>query len=242
MAWCRLRSVWLVLLLVAFAMGYRISDWGSDGVRSELAGLQLQFAQLEQLQGTLQQQLQQSNAELLLERATNQANRDLISELQLQGQDLKRELTFYRNIMAPEKEAEGIVIDAFRLEPAAAERFYRFDLVLLQLKRNKEFSKGDVSVMLEGSENGLVVRHDLLSLAGMEPTQGGFKFRYFQTIDGTFRLPDGFVPERIEVTATRNATRWTKKATTMALYRWDDLLTEESGSGDTELDTDEIVE
>ena len=116
--------------------------------------------------------------------------------------DLRTQLAFYQQVMAPELKEEGFLIEGFNLEPALSDRSYRFELVLMQQNKTKNTLKGNLKVTLIGSENGKAKQYPIDSLlAEKEQESLTFSFKYFQVIDGEIRLPEGFQPEKVSVHA-----------------------------------------
>ena len=116
--------------------------------------------------------------------------------------DLRTQLAFYQQVMAPELNEEGFLIQGFNLEPALSENSYRFELVLMQQNKSKNTLKGNLKVTLIGSENGKAKQYAIYSmLSDQEQKSLTFSFRYFQVIDGEIRLPKGFQPEQVSVHA-----------------------------------------
>ncbi|GAA5215939.1 hypothetical protein GCM10025776_14510 [Corallincola platygyrae] len=205
-------------------LGLFIGEMGKSSLYGELTHWQQDADQRSASQIGLESQVESLIAELKIEQSTNQAMRDELAVHLNELYEQRRELTFYRKIMAPEKEAAGVVIDEFKVIASASEGYYRFRLVLMQLKRAKQFAKGGFELRLEGSQAGEPATLNLSELAGLSAKQQKFSFRYFQEIEGAFTLPEGFVPEQIEVRATLSKSRTRKSNTTARMYRWDQLL------------------
>ena len=116
--------------------------------------------------------------------------------------DLRTQLAFYQQVMAPELKEQGFVIEGFNLESALSDNAYRFELVLMQQNKTKNILKGNLKVTLIGSENGNAKQYTLDSmLSGPEQKSLTFSFKYFQVIDGEIKLPEGFQPEQVSVHA-----------------------------------------
>jgi len=116
--------------------------------------------------------------------------------------DLRTQLAFYQQVMAPELNEQGFVIDGFNLEPALSDNSYRFELVLMQKNKTKNTLKGNLKVTLIGSEKGKAKQYSIDSmLFDKEQKSLTFSFKYFQLIDGEIRLPEGFQPEQVSVHA-----------------------------------------
>lgn len=116
--------------------------------------------------------------------------------------DLRTQLAFYQQVMAPELNEQGFLIEGFNLEPALSDNSYRFELVLMQQNKTKNTLKGNLKVTLIGSENGKAKQYTLDSmLSNQDQKKMTFSFKYFQVIDGEIRLPEGFQPEQVSVNA-----------------------------------------
>ena len=116
--------------------------------------------------------------------------------------ELRTQLAFYQQVMAPELNEQGFLIDGFNLEPALSDNSYRFELVLMQQNKTKNTLKGNLQVTLIGSEAGKAKQYSIDSLlSDQEQTSLTFGFKYFQVIEGEIRLPEGFQPEQVSVHA-----------------------------------------
>ena len=116
--------------------------------------------------------------------------------------ELRTQLAFYQQVMAPELSEQGFLIEGFNLESALSDNSFRFELILMQQNQTKNTLKGNLNVTLIGSENGKAKQYTLDSmLTDHQQKSLTFSFKYFQVIDGEFRLPEGFQPEQVSVHA-----------------------------------------
>ncbi|SHH94033.1 DUF6776 family protein [Ferrimonas marina] len=136
--------------------------------------------------------------ELKMEQQSQQETRALMARQRGTMEEMERELAFYRNIMAPEKTADGVHIHDLVVDETASAQRFRFRLVLSQQKIRNSTVRGTAQVTLDGSQNGKARSLKLTELGGDEERLA-FSFRYFQELEGSLKLPDGFVPERIRV-------------------------------------------
>lgn len=130
--------------------------------------------------------------------------RKLVRQLQDEKAELNRELTFYKNIMAPEDLSPGVRVAGFDLEHGAEPGQYRFRLVISQIARDNPFRHGSVSVSISGQKDKKPTTISLLRQAGYDDDSAPLGFRYFQAIpEGRgfleFELPEGFTPETVHV-------------------------------------------
>jgi hypothetical protein len=116
--------------------------------------------------------------------------------------DLRTQLAFYQQVMAPELNEQGFLIDRFNLEPALSDNSYRFQLVLMQQNKTNNTLRGNLNVTLIGSEKGKAKQYAMNSmLFDQKRKKLTFGFKYFQVIDGEIKLPVGFQPEQVSVHA-----------------------------------------
>lgn len=162
------------------------------------------------------QELEQSfaNANLGAE-IDKQANEDVRQEvinLKETVAKLEEENSFYRGIMAPNKDKKGLTIGAVELTPGDAPRSYGYKVMLQQLATNHAVLTGTLSFKVEGRRNGEAVVLNLKELSkDVSAETVRLRFKYFQNVEGTLTLPEGFEPEGISIEARSKG----KKATTV---------------------------
>jgi hypothetical protein len=116
--------------------------------------------------------------------------------------DLRTQLAFYQQVMAPELNEEGFLIEGFNIEPALSDNSYRFELVLMQQNKTKNTLRGNLKVTLIGSEKGIAKQYAIDSmLFDQHRKKLTFGFKYFQVIEGEIKLPEGFQPEQVSIHA-----------------------------------------
>lgn len=157
---------------------------------------------------------------LIDEQALNQA-RTTIVNLESRAGDLKSDLTFYKNIMAPSETSKGLQVDRFILASGRQARTYRFKLVLTQVGNNKSYISGLVAVNIIGvrdDEKEVIALRDLSQ--EIEDLGVKFRFRYFQDVEGKLALPAGFEPLEVQVVAQAKGQ---KSAQAERTFNWNNL-------------------
>ncbi len=134
--------------------------------------------------------------------------------------ELQKKVAFYQQVMAPELDEDGFLIDGFHLEPTLSERVYRFELVLIQQKKIKQSLTGNLKITLMGSEQEKSRQYALKDLLIEQDGKGlKFGFKYFQVIQGKMLLPEGFTPEKVSVHASIYQNR-RKKGELTTVFDW----------------------
>ena len=154
------------------------------------------------------------------EQAVNQARKTSV-DLETRIVSLQSDLTFYKNIMAPSETSKGLQVDSFSLVRARNQDSYDFKLVLTQVGNNKSYISGVVAVNVIGlrdEEKEVIALRDLsedIADLGVK-----FRFRYFQDVEGSLKLPEQFEPLEIQVVAQAEGKKSSQAERT---FNWDDL-------------------
>ena len=160
----------------------------------------------------LKQQLEESQAEIIesKRRATmiernsridGDASAELketLAQAQSEALKLKKELSFYKSIVAPEQGSRSLAIQTVQLKKDDAGGF-SYKIMVTQRGRNDQFARGTVDVTVEGVDKGKSVTYKLSELTKDTKVPMKFGFKYFQNFEGVMNLPDGFQPDAIRV-------------------------------------------
>jgi len=218
-------SRWRSFILVLFTMvivaggclgaGFFYGSQSQMQVSTEVEQLKSTNAQLQQQLDELQSQTAINKHGIELERQASERVRQENVQLQNKVSELQEAVNFYKSIMVPGKNDKGLRIEKIELSSTFNKRRFKYKVVMTQVADNSSFIQGKVSMNLLGVRQG---KKESLSFKGIsgefESSSVPFKFRYFQDVAGEVVLPDGFVPEQIEVIAQskgRKATRLEKR-------------------------------
>ncbi|SET90237.1 DUF6776 family protein [Thalassotalea agarivorans] len=222
-----LRSAILLIALIAACLfcGYRVGNF-YHGYQNNLLALQKQRLQkLHQQQQDQQRHIHILETELEVERMANQRAQSTLKGVEKDYYQTKKELAFYEKVMAPEKQADGLVIDDFNIFKTESLNHYRFQTVLVQQVLKKQYAKGYIDIKLVGSLKGRPVTYDVGDVSEVSKKDLSFSFRYFQIIDGELTLPKDFKPEKVVVAGVLTQNSWQKYQRIDKHYPWSDLFT-----------------
>ncbi|UAA38258.1 hypothetical protein KIH87_16445 [Paraneptunicella aestuarii] len=212
----RFGTFWFYVLLAlamtaSFGAGFYLKGWKIDTQSERLAMLEHSLGNLKSENEDLVKRLNILGIELEVSRLANEKSQQTIQE-EIEAQiELRRELSFYQKVMAPELDQEGFVIDSFEVTETNSENYFRYALILMQHDKRRDKVKGNVTVTLIGSQNGKPAKHELTSLIPESSEFLVFNFRYFEVLKGEFRLPPGFLPERVQVESVLSEAKWGKR-------------------------------
>lgn len=167
-----------------------------DVLRTELAA---KVAEAEELS----QQVANLRLASEVDRASSEGVRNQVIELKEKIANLEQDITFYRNLMAPNENQRGLTIGPVDVISTGIPRHYNFKVVMQQFATNHQVINGSLKVTIVGYDGQELRRIPLKDLSEQISDENiKLRFRYFQNIEGQLVLPEGFEPERIELVAT----------------------------------------
>ncbi|AQQ68912.1 hypothetical protein Mag101_15705 [Microbulbifer agarilyticus] len=132
------------------------------------------------------------------EQASESVRSELVSK-DNQIAELRQEIAFYRGIMAPAEGSEGVSIGRFSISEAGDGR-YQYKLLVQQSAARHQVVTGAVRFTIVGQADGEARRYALADLSQQVESESiPLRFKYFQNIEGELQLPEGFVPEGVEL-------------------------------------------
>ena len=210
----------LVILAIVFFCGYRLGNFYHSYQAQTLAQQKVRLDFIYQKLAEKTQHINILEVELEVERMANARSQQTLKLIEQAHFQVKKELAFYEKVMAPEKQANGFVIDGVNLTKSQSPAHYPFQVVLVQQVLRKRYVKGFIELTIIGSLNNKPTSIALSELTTLNQEELSFSFQYFQIISGELTLPEKFVPETIKVAAILPKTRWQKYNRIDDNYPW----------------------
>lgn len=155
-----------------------------DAVRDEIASLYQQRTVLERTQQ--------------IDREANRSLADQLKRAQDEHLSLSKENAYLKRLV--QDGGKGVVrVNDLRLSKADRPGDYHYAFTITQLVPSFGVSKGRVEISIEGQKEGAPARLGLSELPVAKPNRVEMDFEHFQTIQGTFALPEGFEPQGLVV-------------------------------------------
>ena len=136
--------------------------------------------------------------------------------------ELQSNVEFYRSLMAPDELEKGLGLYGFNLSYDQKAGTYQYKVLVTQAGNLNRLLKGEMSIRLMAESNGSLKGYKLSNLpafSGLMPAK--LRFRFFQTIEGSFKLPDDLTPVSmvVELESTGKAAQKINKT-----FNWQELL------------------
>lgn len=127
---------------------------------------------------------------------------------------LREEISFYRNILSPANKQPGVRIQSLHIVPTDKVALFQYKLVVIQALKHERQVYGRAKFEISGLQAG---KNTVLQYPGSNGRAIVVNFKYFQDIEGKFKLPENFTPSRVKVSVT---TRGRNGKTIEKEYNW----------------------
>lgn len=149
----------------------------------------------------LRQQITQMSIGGDIDKKATEDVQGAVVTLQNQIAELEEEVHFYKRVMDPISIDTGLRIERLVLQPTADARRYRYRLLLIQKVDKHHYIQGGVKISVRGVQNEEVKALALSELNKQVTGSLRYRFKYYQYISGEMTLPEGFVPEQVQIVA-----------------------------------------
>ena len=179
--------------------------------RRELQRLQEEVARQERELAQLRARRTQNDRQLQIERAAGGDLAKQVKSLTSENAALKEDLAFFQSIMSATGAPGGtITVNRFRLQPEAGDGEYRYQMLLVQNGERATEFRGRLQFVLDVQHEGRKLVLVLPAEGDRESRDYQLSFKFFQRIEGTFKLAPGSVLRRMQVRVFENGARTPK--------------------------------
>jgi hypothetical protein len=200
----------IILMGLCLFIGYRLGNFYHNYQTTTLMQQKSRLEHLYQEQSLQVERIHTLEVELAVEQLANTKAQNTLEKMANEHYQVKKQLGFYEKIMAPEKSANGVVIDSIKISPSKSPNNYHFQITLVQQQLKKRYAKGYVDIEFVGSSANKPSKLILADISTVVKKSLSFSFKYFQVISGDFTLPDDFTAEKLHVSAILTKSKWQK--------------------------------
>lgn len=183
----------------AYDFGRKFAGFDQNEADRDVQRLSAANVKLEQEVGHLSAKLAQIEPQMQIERATYTDLVKQVKELTAENAVLKEDLAFFQTLMPSGGKEGGVAVNRFVVQNDVVPGEYRYHLLLTQTgQRTKDF-QGRVQFVVNLQQDS---KKTILTL----PAEGdkeakGFKlnFRFYQRVEGTFRVAPGTVVKGMQL-------------------------------------------
>ncbi len=223
--WLLSFTIFLCILLILLKISYEYgrNTAGFDSINTDAYIDQLQ-SQLEESQAEIIESERRATMLKRNSRIDDDASgqlKETLAQVEDEVLELKKELSFYKSIVAPEQGNRSIAIQTIQLKKNEAGD-YHYKVMVSQRGRNDQFARGTISVSIKGIYKGKAVTYSLADVSKDVKNPMKFGFKYFQNFEGVMSLPDAYQPDTLHI-IVKPSTGKIKAIDEQ--YAWSDLTT-----------------
>lgn len=163
----------------------------------------------------LQARAVRAERQVAIERASRDDLAGQIKSLAEQNASLKEDLAFFQTLMPAGGGDRGILVERFRVAPQGTPGVYRYRLFLVQTGERDEDFRGRIQLVVNAVEDGAPRALKLPPDNEMEAREYQLRFRFFQRIEGSFRLNPEAALKSVQVRVYQHGSRAPKLAQTI---------------------------
>ena len=205
---------WLVLAVVGalvFSVGWATYEFGLEfaGFRQgeadrALARLNETIEIQRKEVGELRLKVAQAERQLQIERATYGDLAKQVKALADENATLKEDLAFFQTLMPASGREGALTINRFRLRQDALPGEYEYRLLLVQTGRRVKDFQGRLQFVIDLEQEGRRLALTLPADGNKDAMNYQLSFKFFQRIEGTFKIPPDATVKSMQVRVFEN--------------------------------------
>jgi septal ring factor EnvC (AmiA/AmiB activator) len=186
-------AIWL-----SYERGRHVAGFDASDANQVIDSLQMEIETLQADLAESQRQAAMLERNSKIEDDTTGQLKKTLTEAQNEVLELKKELAFYKSIVAPEQGKPSLVVQTIQLKKDVAGD-YDYKIMVSQQGRNDRFARGTMEVNIEGTNQGAKQVLALTDVSEDASKPMNFGLKYFQNFTGKLKLPEGFVAKSMRV-------------------------------------------
>lgn len=229
-------------------VGYLIGIGDAVTAKAQNVEMSDELISLRESQRKAQQRAVRAEKSAEIDRLAAEDVRQALLAYRNEVADLESDVEFYRRLMAPDELDKGLSLYAFKLSFDNQTQRYQYSALVTQAGGKNQVIKGNLAITLLAQQGSSVsadlavtdnednaadsdklvtdtVKLQSMSLADLPDYAGSLpaklRFRFFQTIEGSFKLPDDITPVSVVVAvkSTGKSAQQIEKT-----FNWQDLM------------------
>lgn len=205
-----------------FDFGQIFGGFNRKAIESRLATAEADATRYAQESAALRQANSALETELAMTRGVQAALAKQVSELTQENQQVREELAFLQKLVADASKQVGVSIPRLDVEKGPDD-IWHYRILVVRGGSPREDFEGHLAVaatLAMPADDGSPDRQTTLSLPDDQPDPAGalkLRFKYYQRIEGTFRIPPGAQVRSLTVRAYESGASAPRATRTLAL-------------------------
>lgn len=213
-----LALLWVSILVGAFYLGFVWAVDADERLRRKNSQLVSQSNQQAIKLRVLSQRVVHAEKTAEIDRMAAETVRQELLGYRKKVASLHKDLAFYRSLMAPDELAKGFTVHQFDVNFDALTNTYSYKGIVTNAGGAGNVISGALSILLTAQKGNETVEQLLSELPDFsEEMPIKLRFRFFQNIEGEFKLPSDYEPVSMVLSARLKAS---SKPPQRSVYDW----------------------
>lgn len=202
----------------AYDAGQKLAGFDRSVVEEDLARLKAERARLAAQNEELRARVARADGQLAIERAVHGDLAKQVKALLGENAKLKEDLAFFQSLMAAGGKGEKLAIHRLKLERDMMPGEYHYSLLLVRTgERLKDF-QGRLQFLVNMRQNGKQMLLTLPEKPNADASVFHLNFKFYQRVEGIFRVPPEAVVESLQVRVYQNGSPEAKIVQSVKLF------------------------
>jgi uncharacterized membrane-anchored protein YhcB (DUF1043 family) len=220
-AWYWRWSVAAAGLAAAVAMGWALFSASDRRPRDaevavEMDKLKTQLQRQEEELAQVRPKLASADRQMQIDKSAAADLAKQVKALAFENAALKEDLAFFQSLMAMPGAREGTLsVNRFRLQPESIAGEYRYQMLLVQAGQRLRDFQGTLQFVLDVQQDGRKIVLTLPPDPDRSAREYQLNFKFFQRVEGSFKLTPGSVLKGMQVRVFENGAKAPKLTHTL---------------------------
>jgi uncharacterized membrane-anchored protein YhcB (DUF1043 family) len=220
-AWYWRWSVAAAGLAAAVAMGWALFSASDRRPRDvevavEMEKLKTRLERQEEELAQVRPRLASADRQMQIDKAAAADLAKQVKALAFENAALKEDLAFFQSLMAMPGAREGTLsVNRFRLQPESIAGEYRYQMLLVQAGQRLRDFQGTLQFVLDVQQDGRKIVLTLPPDPDRSAREYQLNFKFFQRVEGSFKLTPGSVLKGMQVRVFENGAKAPKLTHTL---------------------------
>jgi uncharacterized membrane-anchored protein YhcB (DUF1043 family) len=220
-AWYWRWSVAAAGLAAAVAMGWALFSASDRRPRDvevavEMEKLKTRLERQEEELAQVRPRLASADRQMQIDKAAAADLAKQVKTLAFENAALKEDLAFFQSLMAMPGAREGTLsVNRFRLQPESTAGEYRYQMLLVQAGQRLRDFQGTLQFVLDVQQDGRKIVLTLPPDPDRSAREYQLNFKFFQRVEGSFKLTPGSVLKGMQVRVFENGAKAPKLTHTL---------------------------
>lgn len=206
----RIAAGGVLLLVVAWGVVYLMGGFGGPGdgdAAKEISRLRDTTERQDQALAEMRTKLTQADRQAQIERAATADLAKQVKALAFENAALKEDLAFFQSLGTAGGRDGAISVNRFRLQPGPVAGEYRYQMLLVQNGKRAADFQGKLQFVLDVQQDGRKVVLVVPPETDRDAKDYQLNFKFFQRVEGSFKLAPGSVLKGMQVRVFENGVR-----------------------------------